>query len=243
MTPQKPAMTDPDLPEYLTLLWNGEVDRPGPKRGVNLREVAAAGIRLADANGLAGMSMRAVAAELGFTPMALYRYVSKKDELVAIMVDEAFGAPPAPTDGDWRERVADWARRNRDVLLEHRWVLQVSFESPPLTPHQIAWMEAGLDALAELDLEPQAALSSMLLVDVYVRGQTQLMREPTPGSEAADALYAARLGALIDPDRLPRVAASLSSGALSDDDGMVDEFEFGLQTVLDGIAARRSTRG
>lgn len=236
----------PHIPAYLALLWHGDQSdgqRPGPKPGIDLHQVAAAGIRLADAGGLTGVSMRAVAAELGYTPMALYRYVASKDELVAVMVDEAYGPPPESPDGrhGWRSRISIWARANREVMRRHRWILEITLTEPPLTPHQVAWMEHGLAALAATGLNPQAKLSCMLLVDVYVRGQAQLMRDATSDTESreADQRYATRLTALADPHQFPHITAALTIDTLA---GETDEFEFGLHTVLDGIAARIENR-
>lgn len=237
----------PDIPAYLSLLWHGDPDgglRPGPKPGVDLHQVASAGIRLADAGGLTAVSMRAVAAELGYTPMALYRYVASKDELIAVMVDEAYGRPPAElreAHGSWRPRLSTWARANREVIQRHRWILEVTVTEPPLTPHQIDWMEHGLAALAATGLDPQAMLSCMLLVDVYVRGQAQLVQDSMRDSEerAADLRYATRLAALADPLQFPHITAALNVGTLV---AGTDEFEFGLGAVLDGIAARIKAR-
>lgn len=237
----------PLIPAYLSLLWHGGSDgelRPGPKPGVDLHQVAAAGIRLADAGGLTAVSMRAVAAEIGYTPMALYRYVPSKEELIAVMVDEAYGPPP-PQLGeghrDWRSRISMWARANRAVMRQHHWILHVTVTEPPLTPNQIAWMEYGLAALAGTGLDAQAKLSCMLLVDVYVRGQAQLLQNVTSEAETrqADRRYATRLTALADPLQFPHITAALNIDTLTAE---TDEFEFGLTTVLDGIAARIDAR-
>jgi AcrR family transcriptional regulator len=238
-----------DIPLYLRLLWHGEDgDRPGPKRGVDLRTIGAAAVRIADAEGIAAVTMRKLAADLGFTTMALYRYVQSKRELLMLVVDAAFEALPV-TNGSsgWRREIADWALASREVLLAHPWILQVPFSEPPLTPNQIGWMERGLEALAETGLAEQEKLSSMLLVDVYVRGQTQLTVgvgvEAQPTED--DLRYARRLRALADPAQFPRITSALAAGALDDEDTefVIDEFTFGLETVLDGIAARMSRRG
>ena len=240
---------DLDIPLYLRLLWNGEdTTRPGPKRGVDLATIAEAGVRIADAEGLAAVSMRRLAAEVGFTTMALYRYVQSKYEVTALIMDHAYG-PPRPLDPapGWRPQLAAWAAANRDAILAHPWILDVRITEPPLTPNQIGWMEVGLAAMDGTGLGDQEKLSSLLLVDVYVRGQMQISVQLTSGDSAtvdAGQLYARRLLKLIAPDRLPHLRAALVSGALSDegDDFVTDEFAFGLDSVLDGIAARIERR-
>jgi len=243
--PDKAAL---DLPLYLRLLWHGEdTDRPGPKRGVDLRTIGAAGVKIADAEGLSAVSMRKLAGELGFTTMALYRYVQSKGELMMLLLDAAYaGLPTIDPAVGWRDQISQWAVANRQVILEHPWALQVPISEPPLTPNQIGWMEIGLEALAGTNLPEQEKLSCMLLVDVYVRGQAQLSVGVGAGVEqlADEQLYGRRLQALVDPREFPRLTAAIGSGALEDDGAgfAVDEFGFGLKTVLDGIAARVAGR-
>jgi AcrR family transcriptional regulator len=245
----EPAVPDVEVPLYLRMLWHGEdSSRPGPKRGVDLTTIADAGVRIADAEGLAALSMRRLATELGFTPMALYRYVESKSDVLALILDRAYGLPPAlgETD-DWRVRMTTWGTGTRNVILAHPWILQIPVVEPPLTPGQISWMEAGLDALAATPLGEQEKLSSMLLIDVYIRGQSQLSLAMNPGgqdSPEAAMAWSRRLRALIDQDKFPRLRAAMLSGALDDDDTdfATDEFRFGLDSVLDGISARIDRR-
>jgi AcrR family transcriptional regulator len=252
-------MTEPnaalaaDLPEYLWQLWTGaEIDRPGPKRGVDMAKIGVTGMRIADTSGLSAVSMRNIAGELGFTPMALYRYVRSKDDLISVIIDTAYGTPglsSADTAG-WRDQLAAWAQANRNVLLAHPWILQVPLNEPPLTPNLIMWMESGLSALAHTALKHQEKLSALLLVEVYVRGQANLSNQFSgpggPNDPSAAGLYSRRLGQLIGlkPERFPEITAAVASGSLDDDpaDFAVDEFTFGLRTVLDGIAARIAAR-
>src|ERR1700677_2294165 len=82
------------VPPYIDLAWHGDHrSRPGPRRSLDVRAIATTGVSLADEGGLGGVSMRSVGARLGMTSMALYRYVHSKDELVALMIDEALGPP------------------------------------------------------------------------------------------------------------------------------------------------------
>lgn len=233
------------LPAFLARLWEREeVQRPGPKRGLDLREIGAAGVRLADAEGLGGVSMAKVAAEVGVTTMALYRYVSSKDELLSLMVDTGCG-PPGVTyteDQPWRDRIRGWANALNRCLTAHRWILQVPMTEPPLAPYGLAWMDRGLAAFTGLPLTAQDKLSALLLVDNYVRGVTQLSVDFTsadPDFEAGER-YVRGLTLLADPERLPALHAVLREGGLSDDPNddaafPSAEYNFGLDTVFDGI--------
>ncbi|MET3808019.1 AcrR family transcriptional regulator [Nakamurella sp. UYEF19] len=259
------AAGDAGIPLYLRLLWHGEeAGRPGPKRGADLTTIADAGVRIADNEGLSAVSMRRLAAEVGFTTMALYRYVQAKSEVTALIMDRAYG-PPGTLDAapDWRAQLAAWAAANRAIITAHPWILDIRFTEPPLGPNQIGWMEIGLAAMVDTPLSVQEKLSALLLVDVYVRGQMQLSLQLSAGAaepgtgkvgsgEAGSgagsgdggALWAERLLALIPENDLPHLHEALQSGALSDDedDFANDEFAFGLQSVLDGIEARVQRR-
>ncbi len=157
--------------------------------------------------------MSKVAAELGFTTMSLYRYVDAKDDLYVVMLEHAFAEPPVlDPELDWRGRITAWAEAFRDGLRRHPWILQVPIQDPPLSPNQLAWMEAGLDAFDGTPLTPQDRLSAMLLVNIYVRGTAQLtanmLTEPDEVREA-DRLYTQRLTMLATADRFPGIAATL----------------------------------
>ncbi|WP_427888967.1 TetR/AcrR family transcriptional regulator [Kribbella sp. GL6] len=234
-----------ELPRVLQQLWGFEArSRPGPKPAFHISDIARAAIKLADAGGLAAVSMSKVAAELGFTTMSLYRYVDAKDDLYVVMLEHAFAEPP-PLDPErgWRDQVTAWATAFRDGLREHPWILQIPIVDPPLSPNQLAWMEAGLAAFDGTPLSPQDKLSAMLLVNIYIRGTAQLtanMRTEPDEVREADQLYTQRLTMLATPDRFPGIAATLEQ---PEDDvyaGDFDaaEFGFGLDTVLDGIQSR-----
>ena len=236
----------PDIPEYVRVLWHGESDaRPGPRRGLDLLAIAAAGVRIADAEGLAALSMRRLAAEVGLTTMGLYRYVTSKAEILALVLDHAsVPVPVYPVElVGWRPRMRLWGEQFFGSLLARPWLLQVPIPEPPMTPNQVRWMEAGLAALAETELSEQEKLSSMLVVDIFVRGQVQLtlgLNQVPPAHT-----YSARLLSLIPPGEFPHLLTALNSGAL--DDGEPDEFgsdmfDFGLDNVLDGIASRVARR-
>lgn len=236
-----------DVPRYVRLLWGlGDADgRPGPKRSLDIHDIAAAGVRLADTGGIAAVSMRAVAAEVGLTSMALYRYVESKRELVLMVLDAAYGPPPhiAARQRGWRAQLHDWAVALRNGLAEHPWVVAVPVGEPPLLPNSVRWMERALQAMHGCDLTEQQKLSSLLLIDVYVRGQIALAAGIDVADADDDSLYARRLLTLADPDAFPRLREAMLAGALDDQDSVpTDEFTFGLGAVLDGIGALMTRR-
>ena len=86
--------------------------------------VLEAAVALADEDGLEGSSMRRLAQELGVVPMALYKHVANKDELLDGMVDIVFGEIESPAIGDdWRSAMRRRATSARDALKRHSWAI------------------------------------------------------------------------------------------------------------------------
>jgi AcrR family transcriptional regulator len=184
--------------------------------------------------------MARVAAELGASTMSLYRYVAAKDELLALMVDAAGGLPPAAAGEEtWRDGLARWAWGYHEALRRHPWMLRVPIGGPPITPNQVAWLEDGLRSLAATGLSEQQKLSAILLLSGFVRNDATLMADVAAAAGGTEVMagYARTLAELTDAERFPALHAAIASGAMDDDDDPDAEFVFGLERVLDGIAA------
>lgn len=242
----------PDLGRSIELLW-GAGERPGrgPKPGLSVDRVVRAAIEIADTEGLAALSMRRVAESLGFTTMSLYRYVPGKAELVDLMLDTVVGKPSAarPAAADWRVELAQWARAHLAIFHRHPWALQVVVASPPMGPNNLAWFEAGLRALSATTLTEVEMIYAVLLVNNYVRGAAQVAVGPAQAEKYTGIntqewgdVYGRFLEQVVDASRYPTLARLVSSGAFAAPDEQSEQasdedFEFGLDRVLDGIEA------
>ncbi|MES1171437.1 MAG: TetR/AcrR family transcriptional regulator, partial [Actinomycetota bacterium] len=133
--------TEPELPRALALAWGvAAAPQRGPKREMSIERIVEAAIAIADESGLGAVSMSAVAARFDMTPMALYRYVSAKDDLVTLMFEYGTGLPPAiDPEAPWRASVELWARAQLARFLAHPWLLDIPIEGAPLTPNGLAW--------------------------------------------------------------------------------------------------------
>jgi len=218
----------------------------GPKPGLSLSRIVEAAVRIALSDGLAAVSMNRLAADLGTSPMSLYRYFSAKDELLVLMVDAAAGTPPAAEAGeDWRAGLTRWARGYLNALRRHPWIVRVPISAPPLTPNQIVWLEDGLLALRGTSLGAQEKMSVILMLSGYVRSWATLTADIgaaalAAGNTDADPTigYGRMLAELIDPGRFPEVHKVVVAGVLDDDNDDGDgEFVFGLNRMLDGVEA------
>src|SRR5512140_414749 len=131
----------------LELLWGrNEPGRRGPKQRLSTDEVVQAAIALADAEGVAALSMRKVAEAVGVSPMSLYTYVPSKAELVDLMFDRVMGeaADPDPARDGWRDKLAFIARQRWALHERHPWLLDLGLHRPPLGPNVLRKAEVTL---------------------------------------------------------------------------------------------------
>lgn len=209
----------------------------GPKAGLTLDDVVAAGIAIADTGGLSALSMARVAERLGVTTMALYRYVDGKTALVDLMFDVGMGPPPdlEAIPGGWRAQVEQWARGIWATLIAHPWALDVLAELRLPGPNQLAWMECGVRALSHAGLAGAPLLDALFLVVGQVRTIAQYA-VTGPGSRGGltSEQWAAGVGALLHEHaaRFPTLAAATAAGAFASE---YDPLAFGLGRVLDGL--------
>jgi AcrR family transcriptional regulator len=224
------------------LLWSGGA-RPsrGPKRGLSADEVIAAAMGIADREGLGALTMQAVAKEVGFTTMALYRYFPSKEALVDAIVDAAWGTPPERKEpkGDWRGEVERWAWAKRAVMISRPWLGELPFIVAPHGPNWLAWLEWAVEALALSGLGAGDVFDMLHAVDGYVRGGSDtaisLAKATARGASIEEwkAAVAVDLVRTVGNPRYPTLSALIQSG-LNRDNSVEDNFEFGLQRVLDG---------
>ncbi len=250
-----------DLRQRSELLWDDDVRMGrGPKRAFTRDDVVQAAIGLADHDGLAALTMQAVAREVGFTAMALYRYFPSKEALIDAIVDAAMGTPPASVEpkADWREETARWARAKRRMLMARPWLAELPFVAAPHGPNWLAWLEGAVDALSGTGLDANGVFDMMHVLDGYVRGGSDtsiaLARARSRGisdEEWGAAVAADFMRAVGDP-RFPVLSSLLTSpsqsrsASLTSDGGLMDGldlgYEQGLQRVLDGIQVYMESR-
>lgn len=220
--------------------WGGKpLPSRGPKPTLSTDQIARSAIRLADAEGMAAITMQRVAREVGVTTMALYRYFPGKADLVALMIDSAsdsplqFGKPSLP----WRTRLKRWACCCLAIYRDHPWFLEATSTRPTVMgPNELSWMEAALAMLAEAGLGQKERNRAFLAIIGHVRGHATF-QQIEAGKE-----WARELTQLLQSElnRYPILLDAVRSGAFSQK--MDDGFEFGLDCILDGICARASKR-
>lgn len=244
MSTEQPAAQHPA--RMIELLW-GTAAPPsrGPRPTLSVAKIVETAVHIADKDGLAAVSMRRVAEELGFTTMSLYRYVSSKEDLLELMQDAA-ATPPADLDempGNWRDAARWWAAQNVAMFRRHPWFLDIPMTAPPMGPNQVHWMEQLLRALAGTGLSSGEKMGVLTLLSTYALSVGRLEVSFTEGASRTgvdpdewDSVYTQTLSKVVDPDQLPALAGVLRSGMFDGpDDSPDDNLTFGLEVILDGV--------
>ena len=256
------------LPPGLDLLWGRRgPGKRGPRPGLSADAIVDAAIRLADAEGIEGVSMARVAAELGFTTMSLYRYVTSKEELLQLMWNgSASGADGLVLEGDgWRARLRAWAIVQRDMLDRHPWLTQLPMAAPPMAPNSMIFVERGLETMDGTALADADKLRVIGLISSYTLSEARMANDALRAARDAAAAagdgddgdgggahgepappwtFDALLRELVDEKTYPRLYRIAwtppRAGEGADGSGPPserEEFLFGIDRILDGIQA------
>jgi DNA-binding transcriptional regulator YhcF (GntR family) len=203
-------------------------------------------IAIADAEGLAAVSLRGVASHMGAPVMSLYRHVKGKDELLRAMTDVAMGeaALPARRPSTWRVQLEVAARGTWSVLRRHPWLARtMNITRPMPLPNAIAYADWILHALDGLGLDAAQRMRLHIVLYAFVQGMAvNLEVEADAASETGmndsdwmDSQLGA-FAALAQSGRYPAFAAVLNELDAGFDLEIDVLFELGLKSVLDGFA-------
>lgn len=212
-------------------------------------QVLAAAVALADREGLAAVSMRHLAAELGVVPMALYKHVADKNDLVAGMIDLVVAGYAAPPPGlEWRDGVRRRVLAARDALLEHPWLRPAIETATERTPAVLAHMDAVAGELAGGGLSYDLVHHAMHALGHRIWGFSPEAfsspavpsgpstpsppSPPNPPSPEQEAMMAAMA------QRFPHIAAIALDAVARSPLGACDEqfeFEFTLDLLLEAV--------
>lgn len=231
-------------PTVLELLW-GTDRRPtrGPKPTLNRAMIVAAAVEIADAEGLAAVSMQRIADRLGYTKMSLYRHLPGKAELTALMTEAALADLPQPdTSGvpPWRSGLRSWALLSFERYHRHPWVMELLTGTRPLGPNELDWTEAALETMADIALTGAEKLDTLVVLNGHVRSLAQQLMGPGTSEAEITGTMAAALE--MAGDRFPRLTAALTEPLASQPGEQDNALFFGIERILDGVAALLAQR-
>lgn len=218
--------------------------RQAPDEALTPARIVAAAVAVADAEGLAAVSMRRVASEIGAATMALYRHVADKEDLVVRMMDAVMETwrPPAELPSGWRARLELAGRVYWDGCREHPWLASaLSITRPQPLAGALPYAEFVLATLDGLGLDHQTTFTAYLMLINYVRGmalnlEMEAEAEADTGVDNEEWLDARepQLHALIESGAFPVFTRFITQEYDFDLNRL---FEFGLQRLLDGLEA------
>lgn len=195
---------------------------------------------VADRGGLPGLTIRSLAKELGATPMSVYYYVASKDELLDNLVDVVFEEIELPDpEGDWREQMRRRAASARSRLGQHPWAIGLLESRSSPGPATLRHHDRVLACLRHAGFSRELTAHSYALIDSYVYGfalqEASLPFDgPTTLGEIAHPFIE-----LVAAGEYPTMVEMATNHYLRPGYDFADEFEFGLDLILDGLEQRR----
>jgi AcrR family transcriptional regulator len=236
----------PGTPEgrrVVDLLWAPTQQTPvrGPKPRISLGDVVAAGVAIADTEGMAALSMRKVANRLGVGAMSLYTYVPGRSELIELMIDHVYGEHALPDpELSWQDRIERWARETWRIYDAHPWLLDYNMARLPVGPHVLDVSEALYAALLAAGFTGAENVAISNLIQWQLLGAARSMisdaDEARHTGVSAEAYWDSRASfweTYFDWNRYPTMAAIWEAGGFDDPAGW--DFERMLHRLLTGI--------
>jgi AcrR family transcriptional regulator len=227
-------------------IWTREPKAAPAREALSREQIVAAAMAILDTEGVAGLSMRKLAARLGSGATSLYWHVPTKDDLVDLLIDEVWGEidVPEPELAGWRAGALLFGHSLRSAVLRHPWLPEVMYTRPSIGPNAMSLGERGLvlfGAAGFSDHEVDLAMGSVMS---YVLGTVsaevatrEMVRKSgrTEESWVGDLLEQAQAVATDYPAMQESVRRRTS---INLDSGLTENFVFGLDALLDGLETR-----
>jgi AcrR family transcriptional regulator len=213
----------------------GEVQQA--RQPLTRERVMLGAIAVADAGGLASLTIRSLAQELGVKPMSVYHHVAGKSEIVDGIVDLVFSEIDLPRPGgDWRQELHRRCSSARDVLRRHPWAIQLLQSRTHPGTATLRHHDAVIGTLREAGFSVAKTAHAFALIDSYVFGfalsEAALpIHGPQTASEVAQQMMEGW-----DPADFPHLVEFSVEHVLKPGYDFGDEFEYGLRLVLDALA-------
>lgn len=212
----------------------GDADR----RPLTREAIVEAALDLLDREGLAGLSMRRLAQELGTGAASLYWHVGDKEELLSLLLDRIVGEAeiPEPDPANWQEQLKEMARETRRRMQRHRDAAQISMGRIPAGPLSVPVLERYLAVFVAAGLPPRVIAFAADMFALYVGGfaYEESLRVPLLGDEHASTAQLADYYRSLPPDAFPSLVGLADDLTAGDAD---ERFEFGIELLVRGLEA------
>jgi AcrR family transcriptional regulator len=209
------------------------------KRPLTRERVLAAAVSLADKKGLAAVSMRKVAARLRVEAMSLYHHVRNKDEILDGMVDVVFAEVEVPQGVDWQTAMRGRAHSLRAAILRHPWAAGLLDSRRSPGPASLAHHDAVIRALREGGFSLSMTGHAFAVLDAFIYGFVLQQVSMPIESDAPVEQLGEDILAQLPADAYPHFVELTVGHAMQPGYAFADEFDYGLDLILEGLAARR----
>jgi AcrR family transcriptional regulator len=199
--------------------------------------VLSAAVGLADAGGVGSLTIRSLADQLGVKPMSVYHYVANKEEILDGIVDLVFAEIELPrAGGDWRAEMRRRAVSARQVLRRHPWAIALLQTRTSPGPATLRHHDAFIGTLREAGFPVTMTAHALAVIDSYVYGfaltESALpIHGPEPVAEVAGSMMRQ-----YPADAYPHLVEFTVAHVIRPGYDFGDEFPFGLDLILDGLA-------
>jgi AcrR family transcriptional regulator len=212
-----------------------------PRNRLSRERVLQAAVAHADAGGLEALTMRTLAELLEVAPMALYRHVANKDDLIDAMVDVVFSEIGVPAGGgEWKTVMRRRAIAVREVLSRHPWAIGLMESRRTPGPANLRHHDAVIGRLRAAGFDVGQAAHAYSLLDSYIYGfALTKMNLPFGTSEAVGEVAESMLQPY-PATEYPNLVEFLSEHVMKPGYDYGDEFEYGLDVILDGLEQARA---
>jgi len=213
-----------------------------PRVPLSRERVLRAALVLADRDGIESLTMRKIGQELGVEAMSLYNHVANKDDILDGIVDLVFGEIAVPSNQvDWKTAMRQRAISARDVLLRHPWATSLMQSRTKPGPATLRHHDSVIGRLREAGFTVDMAAHAFSVMDGYIYGfALQQMNLPYHTSEES-AEVAENILRQLPAEEYPHLAEMIIEHALKLGYDYAEEFEFGLDLILDGLEKLRDT--
>ncbi|SRR5581483_243030 len=191
-------------------------------------------VELADDEGLAALSMRKLGQKLGVEAMSLYNHVANKDGLLDGMVDLVFDEIGLPPDVDWKAAMRERAKAARAALSHHPWAIGLMESRTKPGPATLRHHDAVIGCLREAGLSVALAAHAYSLLDSYIYGFT-LNQQSLPFEASNVAALGSSMLHAFPASEYPHLAEFITEHAMKPGYDYANEFEFGLDLILQGL--------
>jgi AcrR family transcriptional regulator len=211
-------------------------DEPGPRRPLTKERVLRAAVALADASGIGSLTMRRLGRRLGVEAMALYKHVANKEEILDGIVDLVVAEIELPEPGsEWKAAMRRRAISARDVLARHAWAVGLLESRASFGPAALRYSDTIIGSLRSAGFSVDMAGRAFWLLDSYIYGH--IVQEQSVPFDTVEEIAASAeaMADSVSAEEYPHLVEMAAAYGARGDYHVRDEFEFGLDLILDAL--------